>query len=85
MPMLAAVCRVAERRGVPVRVAVEEAMACGTGVCWTCVLPVEKQGRVQNLRACTEGPVFNGAQGAVGRDPAGPDGRAAGPAEVVGG
>lgn len=62
MPMLAAVSQVATDHDLPVRVAVEEAMACGTGVCWTCVLPVERRGEVHNLRACTEGPVFNGAK-----------------------
>lgn len=60
MGMLAAVSRFAMERQIPVRVAVEEAMACGTGVCWTCVLPVERQGQVHHLRACTEGPVFDG-------------------------
>ena len=62
MPMLAAVTRVATAKGVPVRVAVEEAMACGTGVCWTCVLPVTKRGEVRMLRSCTDGPVFDGAK-----------------------
>jgi dihydroorotate dehydrogenase electron transfer subunit len=62
MPMLAAVSGVAKARGVPVQVAVEEAMACGTGVCFTCVVPVRRKDGVQNLRACIDGPVFNGAR-----------------------
>jgi dihydroorotate dehydrogenase electron transfer subunit len=62
MPMLAAVSAVAKERGVPVQVAVEEAMACGTGVCFTCVVPLLRRGGVQNQRACIEGPVFNGAR-----------------------
>lgn len=62
MAMLAAVSRVAMDRGIPVQVAVEEAMACGTGVCYTCVLPVRRKDEVRNLRACMEGPVFNGAR-----------------------
>jgi hypothetical protein len=39
-------------------------MACGLGVCWTCVVPVlAKDGRGWwNMRACVEGPVFNGAR-----------------------
>jgi dihydroorotate dehydrogenase electron transfer subunit len=40
MPMLAAVSRVAAAAGVPCQVAVEEQMACGTGICFSCVLPV---------------------------------------------
>lgn len=62
MPLLRDVSAIAAAADVPVRVAVEEAMACGTGVCLTCVLPVERRGAVYNLRACVEGPVFNGAK-----------------------
>src|SRR4029450_12207146 len=39
MPMLAAVSRVAATAGVPCQVAVEEQMACGTGICFSCVVP----------------------------------------------
>src|SRR6266498_1143612 len=48
----------------PAQVAVEEEMACGTGLCFTCVVPViRKDGSgYDNLRACTEGPVFNPAR-----------------------
>lgn len=63
MPMLAAVAAVARRRRVPCQVAVEEAMACGVGVCWTCVLPYDRGRRgLANLRACIDGPVFNAAR-----------------------
>lgn len=62
MPMLAAVARVARRRRLPCQVAVEEAMACGVGVCWTCVLPYSRKEGLRNLRACVEGPVFNAAR-----------------------
>ncbi|MEX2533091.1 MAG: dihydroorotate dehydrogenase electron transfer subunit [Nitriliruptoraceae bacterium] len=60
-PMLAAVTAVAKHYGIAVQVAVEEKMACGTGVCFTCVLPVrDKTGTVTMRRACLEGPVFDG-------------------------
>jgi dihydroorotate dehydrogenase electron transfer subunit len=60
-PMLAAVTAVAKRRGIAVQVAVEEKMACGTGVCFTCVLPVHtNDGQIAMRRACLEGPVFDG-------------------------
>jgi dihydroorotate dehydrogenase electron transfer subunit len=62
MPMLAAVAGLAKERGIPSQVAVEEAMACGTGVCFTCVIPVRRKDGVKNLRSCMEGPVFNGAR-----------------------
>lgn len=59
--------RVAEfcrERRIPAQVAVEEQMACGMGQCFTCVVPViRKDGSgFDNLRACTEGPVFNPAR-----------------------
>lgn len=62
MEMMRDVSQLATSHGVPVRVATEEAMACGTGVCQTCVLPVERNGQLYNLRGCIEGPVFNGAK-----------------------
>lgn len=61
MPMLAAVSRVAGEAGVACRVATEEFMACGIGVCWTCVVPVRTPEGPRMLRCCTEGPVFDGA------------------------
>ena len=45
----------------PSYVAVEESMACGIGVCMTCVLPViGEDGRTRFSRSCMEGPVFGG-------------------------
>ncbi|MFW3169124.1 dihydroorotate dehydrogenase electron transfer subunit [Geodermatophilus sp. CPCC 206100] len=61
MPMLRAVADAATAAGVPSYVAVEESMACGIGVCMTCVLPVVgEDGRTRFSRSCTEGPVFGG-------------------------
>jgi dihydroorotate dehydrogenase electron transfer subunit len=61
MAMLAAVAGIGGQAGLPVQVAVEESMACGIGVCMTCVLPVEDAaGQVRMTRACVEGPVFHG-------------------------
>jgi dihydroorotate dehydrogenase electron transfer subunit len=61
MPMLRAVAAAAGARGVPSYVAVEESMACGIGVCMTCVLPVVgADGRTRFSRSCTDGPVFGG-------------------------
>jgi dihydroorotate dehydrogenase electron transfer subunit len=52
---------VASRYGVPVQALVEESMACGTGVCMTCVLPVVGEDGVTRMtRSCVEGPVFRG-------------------------
>ena len=59
MPMLAAVGEVAAAHAIPAQVAVEESMACGIGVCMTCVLPVRGSDGVSRfVRSCVEGPVF---------------------------
>ena len=61
MGMLQAVAEQAAERGLPSQVAVEESMACGIGVCMTCVLPVVgDDGLTRMLRSCVEGPVFLG-------------------------
>ena len=61
MAMLRAVSAVAAERGVPAQCAVEESMACGIGVCMTCVLPVVgDDGATRMVRSCVDGPVFHG-------------------------
>lgn len=60
MPMLQAVGSVAQQRAIRAQVAVEESMACGIGVCMTCVLPVRgADGKSRFVRSCVEGPVFD--------------------------
>ena len=61
MAMLAAVTDVAAAHGAAAQTAVEESMACGIGVCMTCVLPVVgADGVTRMVRSCVEGPVFDG-------------------------
>jgi dihydroorotate dehydrogenase electron transfer subunit len=61
MGMLAAVSGIASDNGAWSQTAVEESMACGVGVCMTCVLPVTgDDGIVRMVRSCVEGPVFRG-------------------------
>lgn len=65
MGMLRAVADVAAAAysgaGIPAQLAVEESMACGVGICMTCVLPVvDADGETRMLRSCVEGPVFAG-------------------------
>jgi dihydroorotate dehydrogenase electron transfer subunit len=63
MPMLHAVGDVARAHAVAAQVAVEEAMACGVGVCMTCVLPVRgDDGQSRYVRSCIDGPVFDAAR-----------------------
>jgi dihydroorotate dehydrogenase electron transfer subunit len=60
MPMLRAVGEVARAHAISAQVAVEESMACGIGVCMTCVLPVRgDDGRSRFVRSCVDGPVFD--------------------------
>lgn len=56
-PMLRAVARLAEARGFPAWLSVEELMACGYGVCNACVVR-SKRRPGEYLKACQEGPVF---------------------------
>jgi dihydroorotate dehydrogenase electron transfer subunit len=61
MGMLRAVAAAADAHGAHSQCAVEEAMACGVGVCMTCVLPVAgDDGITRMVRSCVEGPVFRG-------------------------
>ena len=61
MPMLRQVTALAGRYDIPVQACVEEAMACGIGVCMTCVLPVTgSDGITRMVRSCVDGPVFRG-------------------------
>ena len=63
MPMLSAITKITDEFSVVHQCAVEEAMACGIGVCMTCVLPVENEdGTVSMLRSCIDGPVMDGSK-----------------------
>lgn len=63
MPMLRQVTALASRYDIPVQALVEESMACGIGVCMTCVLPVAgADGITRMVRSCVDGPVFRGEQ-----------------------
>ena len=62
MAMLKAISEILSGGDVVHQCAVEEAMACGIGICMTCVLPVkDPSGRISNLRSCIDGPVMDGA------------------------
>ncbi len=63
MPMLAAISHIADESDIVHQCAVEESMACGIGVCMTCVLPVEGvDGNAVMLRSCIDGPVMDGSK-----------------------
>lgn len=63
MAMLSAITKISNQFGVVHQCAVEESMACGIGICMTCVLPVENEdGSISNLRSCVDGPVMDGSK-----------------------
>jgi dihydroorotate dehydrogenase electron transfer subunit len=62
MAMLAAITKLVAQTDVIHQCAVEEAMACGIGICMTCVLPVtNSDGTTSMLRSCIDGPVMDGS------------------------
>ena len=62
MAMLKAITEIADQHGVVHQASVEEAMACGIGICMTCVLPVkDSQGVISMKRSCIDGPVMDGS------------------------
>jgi dihydroorotate dehydrogenase electron transfer subunit len=61
MGMLSAVSAITAQRRVFTQCSVEESMACGIGVCMTCVLPViGDDGVTRMVRSCVEGPTLRG-------------------------
>jgi dihydroorotate dehydrogenase electron transfer subunit len=62
MAMLSAITALVAETDVIHQCAVEESMACGVGICMTCVLPVQNEdGSTSMLRSCIDGPVMDGA------------------------
>jgi dihydroorotate dehydrogenase electron transfer subunit len=57
-PMFVALAAALRDGGTPCQVSTEEPMACGTGLCFGCVVPVRAQGRVRWAKSCIEGPTF---------------------------
>jgi dihydroorotate dehydrogenase electron transfer subunit len=60
-PMLHALAALAQRRGVPCHVSMESPMACGVGICFSCVAPVRTAAGWDYRRICVDGPVFDAA------------------------
>lgn len=61
MPMLRAIKKFAEKKGIEAYISLEERMACGVGACLGCVCrttKVDSHSHVHNARICTDGPVF---------------------------
>ena len=61
MAMLAAITAITSTKNVIHQCAIEESMACGIGVCMTCVIPIRgEDGIIKMRRSCIEGPVVDG-------------------------
>jgi dihydroorotate dehydrogenase electron transfer subunit len=62
-PMMEAAAAIAKRLGVPCQVSLETPMACGIGICFSCVAKVrDRTGAWDYRRTCVEGPVFDADQ-----------------------
>jgi len=63
-PTLRRIAELCAERQIPSQIALEEEMACGIGLCFSCTVPViRKDGSgFDNVRACVDGPVFNPAR-----------------------
>jgi dihydroorotate dehydrogenase electron transfer subunit len=57
-PMLARLSEIAALADVPCWVSLESKMACGYGVCFSCVCPIREGSGWDYRRTCVEGPVF---------------------------
>lgn len=62
-PMLEAVAKICLQAKVPCRVSLETPMACGLGICFSCVTKVaQDDGSWDFKRTCVDGPVFEASQ-----------------------
>jgi len=58
-PLMRAVQAIAAKNNVPCWLSLETPMACGCGICFSCVVKVQlEDGSWDYRRACVEGPVF---------------------------
>ncbi len=61
-PMMHAVAKMTAAADVPCQVSLETPMACGIGICFSCVARIrQQQGGWDYRRTCVEGPVFDAA------------------------
>lgn len=61
-PMLHALSKLAAQRGVPCQVSLETPMACGVGICFSCVVKVKTPDGWDYKRCCVDGPIFDAAK-----------------------
>lgn len=63
-PMMEAVAKIAQAENIPCHVSLETPMACGIGICFTCVAKVRdgERGEWDYRRTCVEGPIFESSR-----------------------
>ena len=61
MAMLESINKIAADFDIVHQCSVEESMACGIGVCMTCVVPMRIEDEVKMVRTCIDGPVMDGS------------------------
>jgi dihydroorotate dehydrogenase electron transfer subunit len=58
--MMEAVSEIAQQRAIDCQVSLETPMACGIGICFTCVAKVKQEdGSWDYKRTCIDGPIFD--------------------------
>jgi dihydroorotate dehydrogenase electron transfer subunit len=60
-PMMKALASLARRWGVPCYLSLETPMACGLGICFSCVTKIQTEAGWDYRRVCVDGPVFDAA------------------------
>lgn len=62
-PMMAAVSAIAKEKNISCEVSLETPMACGIGICFSCVAKIRQtDGQWDYQRTCVEGPIFDAAK-----------------------
>jgi dihydroorotate dehydrogenase electron transfer subunit len=60
-PMLRALRKLAHRWRLPCHLSLETPMACGVGICFSCVAPIKSTEGWDFKRVCVDGPIFAAA------------------------
>jgi len=58
-PMLKNIANITKNHSIPLKVLIEKRMACGIGVCLSCVCKTKKNGKEHMSRVCVDGPIFD--------------------------
>ncbi|MFN4260767.1 MAG: dihydroorotate dehydrogenase electron transfer subunit [Gemmataceae bacterium] len=60
-PMMRALAALARRWRTPCHLSLETPMACGVGICFSCVVPIRTTDGWDYRRVCLDGPIFDAA------------------------